>query len=107
MEFLYGHGVYLEGHKKFEGRIILSEYKLFLKDANKDLPQTYIPLDKVKRIRRVRGGVKIDIKPTLYFQYSAIIKSEKGNILSLIDDIVRLRRLKKSFFINEWVDRSL
>ena len=51
MEFHYGQGVYIEGQKRFEGEIVLSEHKLFLKDAQKqDIAPTFIPLEKIEKV---------------------------------------------------------
>jgi hypothetical protein len=104
MEFSYGQGTYIEGEKRIEGQIILSEHKLYLKDKSGDLAQTYIPLEKIERIRQARQGIEIHVRPTLYFRFVALIKGEKKYILELIKDIVQRRGLKKQFLKNEWVE---
>ena len=104
MEFSYGNGEYIEGEKKFAGKIILSEHKLFLKDQSGDIPQTYIPLEKIERLRAVKGGMEVHIRPSLYFQFTALIRGERKLVADLIKDLVKARGLKKQFLRSEWVD---
>ena len=104
MEFSYGQGTYIEENKRLEGRIILSEHKLYLKDKNGDLAQTYIPLEKIERVRKTRQGIEIHVRPTLYFRFAALIKGEKKYLSELIKDIVQRRGLKKQFLKSEWIE---
>ena len=104
MEFSYGQGIYVEGNKRLEGQIILSEHKLYLKDKNGDLAQTYIPLEKIERIRNVRQGMEVYVRPTLYFRFAALIKGEKKYLSELTKDLVQRRGLKKQFLKKEWIE---
>ena len=104
MEFSYGHGIYTEGEKKIEGQIILSEHKLYLKDANGDLAQTYIPLEKIECIRKTRSGVEVHVRPSTYFRFMALLNGEKKLLTDLVHDVAKRRGLKKQFLKNEWVE---
>ena len=104
MEFSYGQGTYIEKDKRLEGQIILSEHKLYLKDKNGDLAQTYIPLEKIERVRKTRQGIEIHVRPTLYFRFVALFKGEKKYLSELTRDLVQRRGLKKQFLKNEWID---
>lgn len=104
MEFSYGQGIYIEGSKRFDGEIILSEHKLYLRDKNGDIAQTYIPLEKIEKVRKTRQGVEIYVRPTLYFRYTALLKGEKKYLNELVRDLVNRRGLKKQFLKNEWIE---
>ena len=107
IDFSYGKGVYLEGEKRLEGTIILGEHKLYLKDENGDLAQTYIPLEKIERIEKIGGGMKVFVRPSLYFRYTALFQGEKKYVKDLVKDIVSRRGLKKKFLKNEWTESDL
>ena len=102
MEFSYGQGEYCEGEKRFAGTVILSEHKLFLKSANGDIPATYIPLEKIERLRRSKQGLEVYVRPSLYFRYAAFFKGEPKHIAELTIDLVKRRGLKKHFLKKEW-----
>ena len=104
MEFSYGQGSFTEGEKNLEGQIILSEHKLYLKDANGDLAQTYIPLEKIERIRRTSLGVEVYVRPSTYYRYRTLFKGEKKHLIDLVRDIAQRRGFKKKFLRNEWVE---
>jgi hypothetical protein len=104
MEFSYGNGTYIEGKKRFKGRIILSEHKLFLKDEEGDVVQTYIPLEKIERIRQTRQGLEVHARPTLYFRFAALIQGERKDLSGLVKDLVKRRGLKKQFLKKEWIE---
>ena len=104
MEFSYGHGIYVEGEKKFEGQIVLGEHKLFLRDASGDLAQTYVPVEKIERIRKTNLGLEVTVRPSIYFRYTALIKGDRQHISELVKDIVRRRGLKRRFLKNEWAE---
>lgn len=106
MQFSYGHGVYIEKDKHIEGVIILSDYKLFLKGEQGDLTSTYVPLDKIERIRKVTGGVEIYVRPSLAYRFVSVIKGSNKNIGELIKDLVKKRQLKKRFLLNEWTEEK-
>ena len=104
MEFAYGNGVYTEGEKKFEGKIVLSEHKLFLKGAEGDLAQTFVPLEKIEKIKKVRRGIEVHVRPSLTYRYCAVFSGEARHINELVKDIVEQRGLKKRFLLKEWVE---
>jgi len=104
LKFSYGKGKYAEGEKRFEGQIILGEHKLYLKNADGDIAQTYIPLEKIEGIRKTRTGLMVNTRPSLYFRFTALISGEKRHISNLARDIIKRRNLKRKFFKNEWVE---
>ena len=104
MEFSYDTGIYIEGDKRIEGQVILSEHKLYLKNSKGELAQTYIPLEKIDRIRKIKLGVEVHVRPSTYFRYMALLKGERKHLSNLVQDIVQRRGLKKQFLKNEWVE---
>ena len=106
MEFSYGQGIYIEDDKKLEGRIILSEHKLYLKGIDGDLAQTYIPLEKIELLRRTRKGVEVHVRPTISSRYVALFKGEKKYLSELVRDLVQRRGLKKQFLKSEWIENA-
>ncbi len=104
MEFCYGEGIYKEGDFQVKGTITLSEHKIFLKDEGGDLTRTYIPLDKIERMKITSSGLEIYVCPSLTFRYSAVIKGNKSRLKELARDIARGGGLKKRFLVNEWVE---
>lgn len=104
MEVSYDNGVYTESKKRYEGRIILSEHKLYLRSKEGDIPSTYIPLEKIERLCKSGNGVDIFVRPSLAYQYTARIEGQKNNIHELIKDLVKQRGLRKLFLKNEWVE---
>lgn len=104
MEFSYGQGIYIEGDKELEGQIILGEHKLYLKDSNGDLAQTYIPLEKIERIRKTKSGIEVYACLSISNRYVVLLKGEKKYLSELVRDIVRRRGLKRHFFKKEWVE---
>ena len=104
MEFSYGPGIYIEEDKKINGQIILSDHKLYLKGPEGDLAQTYIPLEKIERIRHTREGLLVHVRPSLSYRFVARLTGEKKFISELTRDLVRRRGLKKQFLKNEWIE---
>jgi len=104
MEITYGEGTYIDETKNIKGNIILSEHKLFLKGPSGDLTQTYIPLEKIERVQRLRGAATFQIRPTISFRYVATIKGEREGIAKLVAEIVQRRGLRKKFLKSEWVE---
>jgi hypothetical protein len=107
MEFSYGAGEYVEGDKKIEGKIILSEHKLYLKGPQGDLAQSYIPLEKIEGLRKTTHGMEVHVRPSLAYRYVALIKGENKHLSELTKDIVERRGLKKRFLRNEWVEEAI
>ncbi len=104
MEFCYGEGIYKEGDFQVKGIITLGEHKLFLKDEEEELTRTYIPLDKIERMKMTSSGLEIYVCPSLTFRYSAVIKGNKAKLKELARDIAMGCGLKKRFLVNEWVE---
>ena len=104
MEFSYGQGNYIEGEKRLQGQIILGEHKLYLRNADGDLAQSYVPLEKIERIRKTKSGVEVHVRPSTYFRYIALFNGEKKLLSDLVRDIAKRRGLKKQFLKNEWVE---
>lgn len=106
MDITYGTGQYLDGKTKYEGQIILGEHKLFLRSAaGDDIPQTFIPLEKVSRIKKSRDGVELDFRISILERFSVLFKGDKNNLLELAQEIAARRGLRKRFFFfEEWVE---
>ena len=105
MDVLYGDGRFLEGDKDVTGQIILSEHKLFLKGPEGEHAQTFIPLERIERIKKVSKGVQIYVRPSQTYQYVALIEGASKNIDELIKELVRRRNFKKRFLSKEWFER--
>ncbi len=112
MIFSYGHGEYLEGDTRVNGKIILGEHRLYLKGPQDDLTQTYMPLEKIEKIKRVSSGfalsrvagVEVHVRPSILVRYVVLLKGERTHLSDLIKDIVTRRGLKKKFLKKEWFD---
>lgn len=104
MIFSYGSGKYIEGSKHFTGEIILSEYKVYLRDKTEDYSQTFIPLDKVVQLKVLGNRLFFFIMLSVSNQYTPVIEGEKKLILELAKDIANRRGFKKKFLKNEWVE---
>jgi len=104
MEFTYGEGTYLEGDKKIDGKIILSEHKLYLKGKQGDFAQSYIPLEKIDGVRKTVKGVELYVRPSLSYRYTAMIQGNRKQLSDLVKDLVQMRGFKKKFLRNEWFE---
>ena len=104
MEFSYGQGTYTEGDKRLEGQIILGDHKLYLRNSDGDLAQSYIPIEKIERIKKIRSGIEVHTRPSLYYRYVAVFTGDRKHLSSLVKDIVKRRGLKKKFLKSEWVE---
>ena len=104
MEFSYGQGRYMEGARDYKGEMSLSEHKLYLRDSGGDITQTYIPLDKIERLRKTRKGIEVHIRPSVSFRYVAHLTGDKKHLSELAHDIVQRRGLKKQFLRSEWIE---
>jgi hypothetical protein len=107
MEFSYGQGVYREGERVFRGQIILGQHKLYLKNDAGELPPTFIPMEKIERIRLTSHGAEIHARPSLSYQYQVTISGEPPFIKNLVKDIALRRGFKKKFLKSEWVERDI
>lgn len=104
MEFTYGPGAYIEGTKNLEGRILLGEHKLYLRGAEGDLAQTFIPLEKIEGLRRTSQGLEVHVRPSLAYRYTALIKGKGRELSDLTKELVQRRGLKKKFLKREWIE---
>jgi len=102
MEILYGKGEYIQGNRRFSGKILLGEYKLNFKDDRGDISATYIPLEKIERIKKTFKGLQIYVRLSAATGYCALIKPEKRNTEELISELVKRLHLKKQFLRKEW-----
>lgn len=106
MEFSYGKGWFVEGTKRIDGIIILSEHRLFLKGPEGDIAATYVPLEKIEKILRKNGDLQVHVRPSLAYRYVVKFSGEKKHILDLTKDIVTRRQLKKRLLKNEWYEET-
>jgi len=106
MLFSYGSGEYIEQGKVSPGEIVLGEHKLYLRSSQGDITRTYIPLEKIERVKRCSGGVEVHVRPSVMASYVAVIKGDRRNISSLIQDLSKRRGLVKRFWRREWYDDS-
>ncbi len=106
MLFSYGNGEYCERGKSFRGEIVLGEHKLYLRRDQDDLAQTYVPLEKIERIRMTWSGLEVQVRPSVAASYAAVIKGSRARINDLARDLARERKLVKRFLKKEWVDET-
>ncbi len=107
MLFSYGDGEYIEGTKRIKGQIILSEHKLYLRGPEGDIATTYIPLEKIEKIRKVGNNLEVHVRQSILERYVAALTGEKKHLADLIKDIVERRGLrKKNFWTQEWAERE-
>jgi hypothetical protein len=108
MDVTYGRGCYINGRRIYDGRIILGGHKLFLRDeAGQDIVDSYLPLDKIIAVGRRKDTVVIHVKPTLYFQYTALIRGDLKKIRELARELARRRGLKKKWLKDEWKEEPV
>jgi len=102
----YGEGEYIEGREIFKGKIILNPKKLYLKGPDGDIPSTFIPLDKIERVKKSRTGLEIYVRPTVVMNYTVRLKGNTRNLSELTHDLVKTCDLKKRFLRKEWVGQA-
>ncbi len=103
IEVLYGEGWYIEGDRKISGKIILGETKLYLKNIQGDLPQSFIALEKIVSLKKVKEGILINIRLSLNNSYQAAIIANRSNLRYLLEELVKRLGLKKKFLQSEWI----
>ncbi len=103
----YGEGVLQEGRKKIRGKIILDEHKLFLRRETEDIAASFIPLEKIKSIRKKGPGLLIDVRLSIINGFTAYLEGEPGKIGDMREELVRRLNLKKRFLRQEWDNDSL
>lgn len=104
MDVTYGQGQYRRDAQILQGQMILGEHKLFLRAAGEDQIESFVPLDKITALVLLKKGLRLHVKPTLYFQYAVILEGESRNIRALAAELVRRRGLRKKWFKSEWVE---
>ena len=97
----YGEGYYIEGRRRLQGRIIVDESRLYLSGIY-DYSNTYIPLEKIEKLRRARGGLEIRVKFSAANIVRTIISLPAKDIRQLTNDLVKRLHLKKKFLKREW-----
>ena len=103
MLFTYGPGKFVETHKEFAGEVVLSEHKVYLRNDGEDLPQTYVPLEKIESIRQKGQQVFFFVRTSIHFTMEPCFIVSKDKVDELIRDIVSYRGFKKSFWQKKWV----
>lgn len=106
MLFSFGEGEYFRGSQRFGGQIILGEHKLYLKGPQGELPLTFIPLEKIVRMRRTLAGLEFYVRASMLESYAVLIKGQRRLLSELIKELSARRGLKKQFLRAEWVDRD-
>ena len=107
MLLTYGQGEYFEGQKRWTGRIVLSEHKLYLTGPQGDMAATYIPLEKIVKVKNTRSGIAILVRPSILERYQIVLKGDPNALSELVQELVTRRALKKRWLTREWEDRSL
>jgi len=97
----YGEGLYIEGDRKLKGRIVIEGNRLYLSGIY-GASTTYIPLEKIERLRYVRGGLEIKVKLSAANIVRAVISLPAKDIQRLTKDLVKRLHLKKRFLKREW-----
>ena len=69
MEFTYGEGNFSQGSSEYKGQIILSEHKLYIKGPSGEYPQTYVPLEKIVRIKKWSNSAVISVDVSMATKY--------------------------------------
>ena len=107
MLFSYGPGKYQQGARQIAGQILLSEHKLFLRGPEGDLTQTYIPLEKIGRIKKGWGRLTIWVRPSLIEHYTVELRGRNDYLTDLTRELVDRRALRKRFWSAQWEDPDL
>lgn len=109
LSFSYGDGEYKRGRSFYKGQIVLSEHKLYLKDADGEIADTFIPLEKIYRIQIgfLGNTLWIYVRLSQFIQFEAKIKGVSKNIRPLLRDLVERRQLQRKGWHQEWVDPQM
>jgi len=103
---LYGSGEYREKGHVVTGTIALGAHRLCLQEGGDDIAATYIPLEKIKKIRRTFRGLRITVRLSPVKTYTTLIAGTKAGLTALTRDLIDRRNLKKRFFLPEWFDET-
>lgn len=104
MDVTYGDGMFIDGNQKFQGRIILSEHKLFFRKDNEDIAQTFIPLEKIRKITRSGKGIWVFVRLSQTNVHKVLMIGKHKLIKELVEEIVKRRGFKKKILRKEWID---
>ena len=104
MDIQYGEGIFREEKAIYKGEVTLGEHKLYLKGAEGDLTQTYIPLEKIESIKLSRGCLRLFVRPSLSYYYTAEITAKPKKMNELSQELVHRRGFKKKFLKKEWFE---
>ena len=103
--FSYGQGHFIQDDKQFEGEIILTEHKLYLRDeGHQEIAMTFVPLEKIDWVQLIGNQMTVHVKPNLYFQYVAIFQGQKKKMKELAVDLAKVRGFKKKLFQSYWYE---
>ncbi len=102
--FAYGPGRFRQGKSCFTGTVVMSEHRMYLRDAVGDMAQTYIPLEKIYRVRSSWKGLRLFVMPSAVSIYTVVIEAPRRVLGPLLQDLVRVRVLKRRWFGWEWAD---
>ena len=98
----YGEGWYIEKEKVYKGKIVVDKNRLYLRGAE-DYVDTYVPLEKIDRIRKRKDGLEIHVRLSQARAYTVFMKGQKSGLFDLIESLVEMLNLKKRFFKSEWI----
>lgn len=103
--FSYGQASFCrDGNACHQGQVILSAHKLYLKGDKGDIPDTFIPLEKIYRIRILLGTLTVYVRPSTFMQFTAQFKGSIRHMRLLKKDLVDRRQLRKRKFGLEFFD---
>lgn len=97
----YGKGYYSEGKKHLEGRIVVDASRLYVA-GERDYASTYVPLEKIEKIRHIRGGLEVSVKFSAANRVKIVVSLPGRSIRQLTKDLVERLHLKKVFLKREW-----
>jgi len=99
MKINYGKGLYtrLEGGRetKYTGEIVLNNVKIYINGE----VDSFISLDRIEEIKKIKKGVEIKIVPSSSFAYRVLMQGEGTK--KLLSDLLILKRFKR-VWINKW-----
>ncbi|MCK4519201.1 MAG: hypothetical protein KAU12_03670 [Candidatus Omnitrophica bacterium] len=97
----YGRGYYRENHRRYAGVVCVDGSRLYI-EGEKSTAGTYVPLEKIVKVRAVSGGVEITARLAATNVLRVIISLPSRALRVLIKDIVGTLHLKKRFLRREW-----
>lgn len=104
LDVTYGRGTFTDQEMSYSGTIILSRYKLFLRDAGCDVVDTYMPVEKIDRIVIRKDYADMFVRLSILARYKVMIHAQRKNLRDLVGAIVQRRCLRKKWLRNEWVE---